>query len=394
MEENELNQLRQKIHDLLTDGQTKLTEINSIVENSKQKEAEINSANQRSQDAANQGQTKLSEITAIAENSKLKETELNTYHQRIIELKGAAENTSNSLTEVYNNAIAVKQQIDELHRLANDAKNAIDQFHIDTNSKTNEINGYYNSFQELRQKIEHPEEGMATLLNKTKELFGQVANTTAEATNSKEEIVKNKIKSDSIVEETTILKGKVATNLTDSVKLKEDIGKILDLVRDTGLANSFDQRRKRSQFSSLIALGVIILGVIISAISIYKVFLTTEGQALFDTIQNDYIKFLLRLTLTAPGVFTAWFGAAQYSRERFFLEQYEFKTAAALALENYTKLLKDNYASKEDDIFKLNIELIKSVYKEPIYVKPKTSFFTRLKVPQTDTEVETKLDNK
>jgi len=393
MEENELNELRQKIHDLLTDSQAKLTDIHSIFENSKQKEVEINSANLSSQDSANQGQTKLAEITAIAENSKLKETELNTYHQRIIELKGEAENTSNSLTEVYNNAAAVKQQIDELHRLANDAKNTIDQFHIDTNSKTNEINGYYNSFQELRQKIEHPDDGMATLLNKTKELFGQVANTTAEATNSKEEIVKNKIKSDSIVEETTILKGKVATNLTDSVKLKEDIGKILDLVRDTGLANSFDQRRKRSQISSLIALGVIVLGVIISAISIYKVFLTTEGQALFDTIQDDHIKFLLRLTLTAPGVFTAWFGAAQYSRERFFLEQYEFKTAAALALENYTKLLKDNYASKEDDIFKLNIELIKSVYKEPIYVKPKTSFFTRLKVPQTDTEVETKLDN-
>jgi hypothetical protein len=394
MEENELNELKQKIQDILNDGQAKLTEINFIVESSKKKEAEVNAANHRTQEVTNQGQSKLSEITAIADNSKLKETELNTYHSRIIELKGAAENTSNSLTEVYNNAFAVKQQIDGLHRLANDAKNAIDQFNNDTNNKTNEINGYYNSFQELRQKIENPDEGMTALLNKTKDLFGQVANTTAEATNSKEDIVKNKVKSDSIVEETNILKGKVATNYSDSEKLKADIGKILDLVRDTGLANSFDQRRKRSQLSSLIALGVIILGVGISAISIYKVFLTTEGQALFNTIQNDYIKFLLRLTLTAPGVFTAWFGAAQYSRERFFLEQYEFKTAAALALENYTKLLKDNYASKEDDIFKLNIELIKSVYKEPIYVKPRTSFFTRFKVPKTDTEVETKLDNK
>lgn len=392
MENNELNELRQKIQDILIEGQSKLIEINSIVDSSKQLECEVIAVNQRNQEAALQGQTKLTEISAISDNSKLKENELNTYHSRIIELKGAAESTSSSLTDVYNNAVVVKQQIDELHRLATDAKNAIDQFNYEIYNKTIEINDYFNSFQGLRQKIEHPEEGISTLLNKTKELFGQVANTTIEVTNSKDEILKNKLKSDSIVEETTILKGKVANNYSDSEKLKLDIGKILDLVRDTGLANSFDQRRKRSQLSSLIALGVIILGVFVSAVSIYKVFLTNEGQALFNTIQNDYIKFLLRLTLTAPGVFTAWFGAAQYSRERFFLEQYEFKTAAALALENYTKLLKENYVNKEEDIFKLNVELIKSVYKEPSYVKPKTSFFTRFKVPNTDTEFDTKFD--
>lgn len=356
MDENEINELRQKIHTVLTDGQTK-----------------------------------LAEVTVIADGVKQKEAELNTYHSRIIELKAAAEGNANSLTETLNGAVVVKQQIDELHRLATEAKTSIDTIHQDINNKNNEVNNYYNTFQELKQRVDNPETGIAPTLAKAAEFFGQISKTNADATATKEEILTNKVKSEALLYESTQLKTNIETNFTESQKLKTEIGKILDLVRDTGLANSFDKRRKRSQWSSLIGLGIIVVGVIISAISIYKVFLTTEGQALFDKIDNDYIKFLLRLTLTAPGVFLAWFGAAQYSKERYFLEQYEFKTAAALALENYTKLLKDNYAGKEQEIFALSLELIRSVYKEPTYIKPKTNFFARMKMPFANTEAETKV---
>lgn len=355
MDENEMNELRQKIQVILTDGQTK-----------------------------------LSEVTAIANGAKQKEVELNTYHSRIIELKAAAEGNSNSLTDTLNSVNVIKQQIDELHRLATEAKAVIDTIYQDSNTKTTEINNYYNTFQELKHRVDNPETGIAITLTKAAEFFGQIAKTNTDANTTKEEIIANKVKSEGLLNESAHLKANITTNFTESERLKTEIGKILDLVRDTGLANSFDKRRKRSQWSSLIALGIVIFGVIISAISIYKVFLTTEGQVLFDKINNDHIKFLLRLTLTAPGVFMAWFGAAQYSKERYFLEQYEFKTAAALALENYTKLLKDNYASQENEIFALSLELIRSVYKEPTYINPKTSFFERVKMPLINAEAETK----
>lgn len=350
MDENELNEWRQKIQGVLTDGQAK-----------------------------------LSEITAIADGSKQKEVELNTYHSRIIELKVAAETSSNALSETYNSALLVKQQIDELHRLVTETKTTIE-------TKAIEIETYYTTFTDLRKKADNPETGIAAVLEKSTELFGQISKTNTDVTLSKEEIITNKVKSDGILSETGQLKSQIATHLLDSKKLKDEIGEILDLVRDTGLANSFDKRRKRSQYSSLIALSIIIVGICISVVSIYKVFLTIEGQALFDKIENDYIKFLLRLTLTAPGVFTAWFGAVQYSKERYFLEQYEFKTAAALALENYTKLLKDNYAKKEDDIFKLSLELIRSVYKEPSYIKPRNSILAKIKAPIKNIGTETQTE--
>src|SRR5258706_875623 len=336
-------------------------------------ENEINDLKQKIQDVLSEGQVKLTEVSAIAEGAKQKEAELNTYHSRIIELKAAAEGNAGTLTATLDSATSVKQQIDEVHRLATEVKATIDSIHQDSNSKSAEINNYFGAFQELRQQVDSTESGIAATFAKATEFFGQISKTNTDANTTKEEIIANKVKADGLLTETTQIKNTAAANLTESQRLKSEIGKILDLVRDTGLANSFDRRRKRSQWSSLMALGIMILGVGLSAFLINKVFLTTEGQGLFNTIQSDYIKFLLRVTLTSPAVFMALFGASQFSKERYFLEQYEFKTAAALALENYTKLLKDNYAGKEKEIFDLNVELIRSVYKEPIYIKPKAS---------------------
>lgn len=355
MEQNETNELRQKIQDVLNDGQSKLTEV-----------------------------------TAIAEGAKQKEAELNIYHSRIIELKTAAEGNSNSLTDTFKAASTIKIQIDELHRLATDTKAFIDSIHQNSGIKATEINNYYDTFQELKQKVDNSETGIAITLSKATEFFEQITKINTDANTTKEEIIANKVKSEGLLNESNQLKVNITNNLTESERLKTEIGKILDLVRDTGFANSFDKRRKRSQWSSIIALVIVIIGVLLSAYLIYNGFLSNYGQKLFDKIDSDYIKFLLRLTLTAPGVFLAGFGAVQYSKERYFLEQYEFKTAAALALENYTKLLNDSYSSKHNEIFELSLELIRSVYKEPTYIKPTTSFFARVKAPMSNVETETK----
>jgi len=357
-------------------------------------DSELNELKKKIQELLAESQAKLAEITAASENAKQKEAELNTFHSRIIEIKAAVESNATSLTDTYKKAVAVKEEIDGLLKTATDVKNKIDVLHTESNTKTSEISKFYKLFEELKKKVEDSDDGIASTLTKVGDIFGKITKTDSDASTSKDEILKHKVKSEGFLEESTQLKGDISINYTESERLKGEIGKILDLVRDTGLANSFDGRRKRSQNSSIIAFLVIISGIIASAILIHNVFLTTEGQNLFTTINSDYVKFLLRVTLTSPGVFLAWFGAEQYAKERFFLEQYEFKTAAALALENYTKLLKDNYAEKKDEIFKLNLELIRSVYKEPIFIKPKTGWFAKFKMPTTDTEVEAKVEDK
>jgi hypothetical protein len=395
-------QFKVQLNQTQAEGQEKISSITAISENAKVKEAEINeliakvaASNEQFKVQLNQiqaeGQEKITSITAISENAKQKEQELNVFHSRIVELKATVEANSASVTEVHTQALTIRQQINDLLQAVTTSNQSVNQLLQDCTNKTSEIKSFFTIFQELKAKIENPESGLSIILSKANEHLGQIIKNGEAAAKTKEDVLSNKIKSEGLLKDTDTLKQSVNANFDESERLKKEIGKILDLVRDTGLANSFDQRRKRSQTSCLISIGAVIVGALLSSWLIHKVFFSEDGQKLFEKIDNDYIKFLIRLTLTAPGVFLAWFAATQYIKERHFLEQYEFKTAAALALENYTKLLKQNYGNtKEKEIFDLNVELIKSVYKEPEYFKSRQRFSSKFKIPKLETEGEVK----
>jgi hypothetical protein len=393
MDNDEINRIKEQLDQLLHDSQNTLTSTSAILEASKTREQELNkiihTVNAASNDiialktqasqSLTDGQEKITLITSISESAKQKEQEINVYNTRILELKTAAESNLTTITDVHNQAQALKQKIEELHASVTVSNQNINQILQESTNKVTELGTYFKNFQDLKAKLDHPDNGLAVTLTKANEVVNQIIKNNEAAVQTKDSILSSKVTSETLLKEVTQVKGNIDANFTESVRLKGEIGKILDLVRDTGLANSFDRRRKRSQNSLLISLGVIIIGVSLSGYLINHVFFTEEGLKLFENIESDYIKFLLRLTLTAPGVFIAWFATTQYTKERYFLEQYEFKTAAALALENYTKLLKQNYVGKEREIFDLNVDLIKSVYKEPEYVKPKSTFITRFK---------------
>ena len=110
-------------------------------------------------------------------------------------------------------------------------------------------------------------------------------------------------------------------------------------------------------------------------------FLNKDHQEIFNSIGNEFVKFLFRITVTSPAVFLIWFSAAQFSKERYVLEQYEYKTSTAIAINSYAKLLKDRFPdTKYDDQRYAQItELIGKIFKETEYFKQKTSL--HLKMP-------------
>jgi len=332
-------------------------------------ENELAEIKKRIQEILSECQLKLAEISAVGESSKQKELDINVQLARSIELKVNAERDVSAIIQLFSDVSELKKRIDEILAIISSENNEIVQMHLEAKDKTTEINNFYLNFEILKSQLNDPEIGVEPLHSKIITIHENIKTTNESIRGSKEEILKDKIRAEEIVKETVVLKAKIEDQVDDSQRLKKEISKILDLVRDTGLANSFDRRRKRAQWSSGVALILVLLGVGLSMFTGYNIFLTSEGELLFSKITNDYVKVFLRLTLTSPGVFLAWFGAVQYSNERFVLEQYEFKTAAALAIENYTKLLKQNYPNQTEDIFRLNVELIKSVYKETSYSK-------------------------
>lgn len=368
----------QTFHDESKNNHDEINSFNSKIEESKKKIGEILA----------EGEETIKNVSNILIDANSIDGQINACKSVIEELKARAEEKVESISQLLTEASDVRRKIDELYDSTRDLNGQVTTLYDQCKSRTEEINKFYSVFEDLKGKIENPDTGIASTLESVKKISLTVLDTNKEATAAKENIIADKLKSSELLRESLKLKDDISHNYEQSEKTKSEIGKILDLVRDTGLANSFDKRRKRSQRSLVIWGGVILFGIILSAYLIHKVFLSKESEALFDKVSNDYIKFLLRITLTAPGVFTAWFGASQYSKERYYLEQYEFKTAAALALENYTKLLRESYPEKLNEIFPVNIEMIKSVYKEPEYFKPKTSMWAKIKHPKSEGEFE------
>jgi uncharacterized coiled-coil DUF342 family protein len=265
-----------------------------------------------------------------------------------------------------------QERISSLEKVAEDVQKAFDR-------ATNPLDG-------VQAKLD----GINSVKGQIDTIAGEIKAAHEIASKQTTEISNLNDSASQILTEASGAKDKINTELTESSRLKDGIAKILELVSDTGRANSWDQRRKRAQYSAILWVVMTVVGVAISAHLVDKVFFTEDFKLV---LHNEYVAFLLRLTLTAPGVFLAWFSATQYSKERLFLEQYEFKTAAALAMESYTELLQRNYPDQEIQTYNLTVELIRKVYKEPVYSKPSGSIWGNFKMPFAGASADFKVSN-
>jgi tRNA 2-selenouridine synthase SelU len=144
--------------------------------------------------------------------------------------------------------------------------------------------------------------------------------------------------------------------------LLEKLQNTYELAVNTGLAGSFDKRRKRIEdgfvtqwrknfFISLTSLGVIAAAILV--ISIFK-----DGFTVSDLV-------FFRLSLLTPLIFYTGYAAVQYSKERALLEKYAFKATVASSLGSYTELLIKQFPDVDNEIVNFVISSMFGIYTEP-----------------------------
>lgn len=208
---------------------------------------------------------------------------------------------------------------------------------------------------------------------------------------TKEDVLKKKLQVETYQREVESFKTKIEGHNNSANEMVDKIGKILDLVTDTGLANSFDERRKRVTKNMNIWRYILLISVLLSATALFLLFGLNDKIFEMNKIQEPYMKFLFKLTLSSPLIFAIWFSSIQYSKERHILEQYEYKTATALALEQYTRLLEEKFEDGfDEEKFNFVTDLINKVYKEPEYPSHGSAIEGRFKFPYFNKEVDIK----
>jgi hypothetical protein len=78
--------------------------------------------------------------------------------------------------------------------------------------------------------------------------------------------------------------------------------------------------------------------------------------------------FFLKISISLPFIYVVWFASKQYSKERFILERYAFKTAQAKSLNAFSKTVKE-MDQTEDGQSRAQEFVITSIGK--IFVAPK-----------------------
>jgi hypothetical protein len=224
-----------------------------------------------------------------------------------------------------------------------------------TNTELAQING-------LRARAFDPSTGIEAILTNAETLNERAAKIAIEIND-----LSSTSKNDNTEIKKTLESVKKNAGLVEKEKdkanaLLEELQNTYELAVNTGLAGSFDKRRKRIEdgfvtqwrrnfFRSLAALGII--AAIILMISLLK-----DGFTVSDIV-------FFRLSLLTPLIFYTGYAAVQYGKERTLLEKYAFKAAVASSLGSYSELLIRQFSASNKDIAKFVIDSMSAIYMEP-----------------------------
>ncbi len=240
-----------------------------------------------------------------------------------------------------------------------------------------EMEQLYDDFIEIKTKIDDPTNGLIKVLSsstakrdeifaikkKADTLFADILKTRDESVAFTTEIKKYK-------DETELNTEIIRAYAKESEENNSKIAQIYDIATGRGLAGSFDKRKKELLLSVWIWGAVLV----VSVASYVFVLMWIYHETFQKGIPNIDVAAWYRLTLTLPILGLIAFAAYQYSRERNFLEKYAFKSATAVALESYTKLLTDKFSMHETKIVRFVLNAMTMIYREPHDIEKKYKF--------------------
>ncbi|MCY3853832.1 MAG: hypothetical protein OXF77_00965, partial [Thaumarchaeota archaeon] len=296
---------------------------------------------------------------------------LGTYYQQV----------KAELDDKISKANSLLEEIEGLHSEAKTGNTSIQDLSESVTSqvnnisdRVNQLNNEFDKFIELKNQAENSEQGLVATIDLVQGLHQKAQNLIQTLTDVKIDMENLKSGANSIHQE-------IGASHEESQNILKEIKKIYQLATDTGLANSFDKRRKQLERSVNIWLCITVISMFLAVVGVVIVFLGTNEQ------QSQWSSVLFtRVTFITPLFLLFFFIASRYTKERDLLERYAFKAVTAVALNSYTKLLRDHFEREEDESRILDFVLfsMKIIYSEPHHQKRDMNLINKNKDRDSD----------
>lgn len=221
----------------------------------------------------------------------------------------------------------------------------ITQLEADTRKRANKITEESNKISETLDSVSETHRSLTTLAGE--------ANTAAEAIKGLETDSKaakdaiDQLRANALEQEESLAKrldtANKAVAATDSQAKAalESVRQALKQVRNQGLAAAF-QSRSRSLIIERLLWGFIFLTSIAALVFLAIQFSVGLTELTYERLT---VNLLRRLGLAAPAIWLGWYAATQLGRVSRVQEDYEYKTASALAYQSY----KEEIGALEND---------------------------------------------
>lgn len=187
------------------------------------------------------------------------------------------------------------------------------------------------------------------------------------------------------------LKEQLTTEAARSSELLDEARETLNIVTNASLSSVFSKRSEERRTARRWWTFAVFMAVASFLGAIYYAITHIQVNSM-----SDWSVWLLRLTLITPFVYLIYFVTSQYNHERDLEERYAFKSLIAQTLQNYAKVLNDEFIDESNasdvqpKILDFTIESMKSVYKEPHKNVLNTETRLRFNPKSAQTEAEAK----
>lgn len=321
-------------------------------------------------------QGQFDQITEKTKSINIKTQEVENYYGTFTDLKNKLSDGKTGLQPLLDQSAALKNSIDKLNT---DAQTGLGQINEKVNSiteKIQEIEDYYTTtFLPLKEKIDDEKTGLQAILGSATNLKNEIVKTKAGTDENFREIKNLKDGSLKLKDQSEKSKNEIEGLKKRSAEFKADIEQTFQIATDVSLANSFNERKKDLEKESAKWLKHLFWSTIALALMVIGIYFS---QYIPNGNHPSDWKFWYRFAFTSPVIFYIAFVSHNYNKARDLLEKYAFKFAASLSLQSYTKLLTDNFQDSKykDKLLEFSIRTIDMVYKEPYTEKDKTRKFS------------------
>lgn len=266
----------------------------------------------------------------------------------------------------------------------------------DIQAKSSEVEEAYEEFNELMEKANDPETGVAAQVAEIEQYSKDALKAKTSAESELISVVSLKKNVTEHLEVVKTSRQEIEDYNKESHSLTDDIRNTLGLTSAYSLSKAIEDQRKRLDRSLrfwgwAVAMVVLMLVCALGGI-FYVLFINHSTASVVQSGNGTNVLFtvLSKALFTSPFVFALYFTTSNFSRTRDFRDRYLAKEIAGKNLQAYTKLLRDEFPDKEQERLDFALHNMQAIYDDPVTRTKKRSYNIGVnKIFQIDFEEET-----